>query len=180
MDENWLPVVGLEGFFEVSDLGRIRTVGRMVRFLDKRGAEQFRLKAPKIVATQKINSGYIVVHMSANRVRRARTVHSVVAEAFIGPRPKGLDVCHNNGDRLDNRAGNLRYDTRSNNQLDRIVHGTIYDSNTAAKLSVMAVQLIRDLNDGSTGYIKRMAEISGVTESTIRRVIRRKAWKYVG
>lgn len=178
-NEQWKPVAGLEGAFEVSDHGRIRSVDRMVRFVDKAGQEQHRLKRGKVIPAHKINSGYLVAHMSLDGRRVARTVHSIVAEAFIGPRPKGMDVCHNDGDRLNNRADNLRYDTRAGNHADRILHGTIYDGATAAKLSVLAVQLIRDLSDGTDAYIKRMAKAAGVTEKTVKRILRKELWKYV-
>lgn len=51
-------------------------------------------------------------------------VHHVVAEAFHGPRPDGMECCHNNGDNTDNRASNLRWDTPKANQHDKIAHGT--------------------------------------------------------
>jgi hypothetical protein len=44
--------------------------------------------------------------------------------AHVGPRPDGMQVCHNNGLRTDNRLSNLRYDTASGNMRDRILHGT--------------------------------------------------------
>lgn len=53
-----------------------------------------------------------------------RTVHSLVALAFIGPRPHGYEVCHNNGNPLDNRVDNLRYGTSADNKLDQVRHGT--------------------------------------------------------
>ncbi len=55
-------------------------------------------------------------------VRRHTKVHHLVAEAFIGPRPPGMVVCHNNGDPLDNRVENLRYDTQANNITDMHDH----------------------------------------------------------
>ena len=177
--ETWRPVVGLENFFEVSDMGRVRSTERSVRFVDKRGHERFRVKLSKAIAPQKINSGYLVAHMNADGNAYAKTIHSLVAAAFIGPRPKGFDVCHENGDRLDNRAVNLRYDTRTNNHLDRIAHGTIYDGATMAKLSLVAVRLIRELNDGTSEYITSMAKAAGVDTHTIRRILRRELWKYV-
>lgn len=54
--------------------------------------------------------------------RREYTVHALVALAFHGPRPPGMDVCHNNGDRFDNRADNLRYATRGENVREGIRH----------------------------------------------------------
>lgn len=56
-------------------------------------------------------------------VPTTKNVHQLVAEAFLGPRPEGMEVCHNNGQAHDNRAVNLRYDTHSNNQRDQVTHG---------------------------------------------------------
>lgn len=50
-------------------------------------------------------------------------------EAFVGPCPEGMEVCHNNGDCTDNRLENLRYDTKSANMLDRVRHGTHHNAN---------------------------------------------------
>ncbi len=55
-------------------------------------------------------------------VRRHRKVHHLVAAAFIGPRPEGMVICHNNGDPLDNRVENLRYDTQAANIEDMYAH----------------------------------------------------------
>ena len=52
------------------------------------------------------------------------TIHSLVLEAFVGPRPEGYVACHNNGIPTDNRAENLRWDTQANNNNDKITHGT--------------------------------------------------------
>lgn len=51
-------------------------------------------------------------------------VHLLVMAAFRGPKPAGMQACHNNGDRRDNRLENLRYDTPASNQADRKSHGT--------------------------------------------------------
>jgi len=68
--------------------------------------------------------GYASVTLSMHGVSKHRYVHHLVAAAFIGPRPDGLDICHNNGDIRDPRASNLRYDTRNANMRDSLKHGT--------------------------------------------------------
>lgn len=50
-------------------------------------------------------------------------VHTAVLLAFVGERPEGLEACHNNGIPSDNRLENLRWDTRSSNRRDTILHG---------------------------------------------------------
>jgi hypothetical protein len=60
--------------------------------------------------------------------RLAKTVHSLICEAFHGPRPEGLDCCHNDNSRDNNAATNLRWDTVSSNIKDAVRAGTMkYD-----------------------------------------------------
>lgn len=64
--------------------------------------------------------GHVEVRIAGKTV----AVHVLVAAAFHGPRPEGLEVCHNDGNPQNNVASNLRYDTMSGNMLDRVKHGT--------------------------------------------------------
>ncbi len=57
-------------------------------------------------------------------VKRMIKIHHLVLEAFVGPRPDGMEACHNNGDRFDNRPSNLRWGTRSSNRIDSYNHKT--------------------------------------------------------
>lgn len=56
--------------------------------------------------------------------QRTRLVHQVVAEAFHGPRPAGLETRHLDGDLLNNRSENLAYGTHGDNVADSVLHGT--------------------------------------------------------
>ena len=67
---------------------------------------------------------YVVLSLGRRGNYKNATVHSLIASAFIGPRPEGVDVMHKNGDRVDNRAENLAYGTRSENNHDKEKHGT--------------------------------------------------------
>lgn len=58
----------------------------------------------------------------AGRVKKK--VHSLVAEHFVGARPEGTDIRHLDGDKLNNAATNLAYGSRSENNLDQVMHGT--------------------------------------------------------
>ncbi|MDF2707066.1 MAG: hypothetical protein K0R62_2718 [Nonomuraea muscovyensis] len=111
--ERWLPVVGWEGLYEVSSQGRVRSL-----YSGTRSKTGF----PKPHCTSR--GQYMAVDLSRQGKRKTIAVHVLVAAAFIGPRPDGMDVCHNDGDSLNNRPENLRYGTRSENVLDEIAHGT--------------------------------------------------------
>jgi hypothetical protein len=115
VSEEWRPVVGLEGQYEVSSLGRVKSLPKMVF----RGRGPFMTKE-RIIGGRSRAAGYPVVHVGA----KCLYIHALVLEAFVGPRPSGLEACHNNGDRTDNRAENLRWDTPRANQMDRAKHGT--------------------------------------------------------
>lgn len=120
--EQWRPVVGFEGLYSVSDQGRVRSEPRFVARKDGR-------KQPipgRIKKAPVDGKGYprVALYGPAFPKGAHRTVHSLVMEAFIGPCPDGMEICHNDGDRLNARLSNLRYGTRSENHLDKRVHGT--------------------------------------------------------
>lgn len=104
----WRSVVNYEGIYEVSDQGQVRRVADLV------------------LMTQRINWRWPrwFVRLTKDGVRSVQSVHVLVAEAFLGPRPEGHEVCHNDGDRDNNCLTNLRYDTHSGNMLDAVSHGT--------------------------------------------------------
>jgi hypothetical protein len=122
MIEEWRAVLGYEGVYEVSDLGRVRSVAHVI--VRANGARQS--IAARLLATRGVGSrrAYLGVHLSHMGVKSDRGVHTLVAEAFIGPRPDGREVRHINGDGRDNRAENLAWGTHSENELDKVRHGT--------------------------------------------------------
>jgi len=109
--ERWLPVIGYEGLYDVSDWGRIRSLPRRTT----RGGLM------KLIADGK---GYWVVSLTREGKQRRFFVHRLVMEAFTGPLPEGMEIRHLDGDPGNNRLPNLRYGTHSENMQDTIRHGT--------------------------------------------------------
>lgn len=72
----------------------------------------------RMLKTRPIGSGYPAVVFTGQDRRETRYVHELVTGAFLGPRPKGLEVCHFDEDKANNRLENLRYDTRQQNARD--------------------------------------------------------------
>lgn len=119
MDEIWLPVVEYEGLYEVSNLGRVRS-------LDRIDVVSRRLKGR--VLKQALNSrGYLHVVL-CNVKPKTHLVHSLVAVSFIGPRPDGHDVCHGPAGKLDNSVENLSYGSRRKNSADDRNRDNVYSS----------------------------------------------------
>lgn len=124
--ERWLPVVGFEQFYEVSDHGRIRSLPRRTRV--RSGGT--RLLGSRILKPYPTSKGHLGVHLCGDGTRRRAKVHHLVLVAFVGSRPAGLLGLHNDGDFSNNCLSNLRWDTYSANNLDAVRHGTHY---TASK-----------------------------------------------
>lgn len=121
MSELWKPIPGYEDRYEISDQGNVRSRVFMQRYLLRNGLEAFRQTKPRIISQQVTNSGYALVHLHLNGHRQAKTVHTLVASAFISG--KGATVNHINGNKLDNRATNLEWATYSENHLHAVATG---------------------------------------------------------
>ena len=175
MDENWRPVVGLGGAYEVSDLGRVRGLAR----LDVMGR---RLHA-KILANARMGSTnrYVRIRLRADNRTLDVPVHHMVLEAFVGPRPTGADACHNDGDRWNNRLSNLRWDSHAGNQRDKIAHGTIArgSRNGYASLDERRVRFIKAMLVLGVGPTT-LSRAFGVAREHVQSIGRGKAWGWLG
>lgn len=176
MIEVWKPVPGYEGIYSVSDQGRVRSEERIVG--GPHGPRKWR---ERILEPKPSLNGYYKVSLRRGGNTVHRTIHSLVAETFIGPYPgEGYHVCHNDGNRTNNARGNLRYDTEANNHADTIKHGT---SNRGAKaqgvkLREEDIPVIRELRAGGQKYPEIAAQF-GVSAGAIQHVVERATWAWV-
>ena len=109
MKEIWKDVVGFEGRYEVSNLGNVRSLARVITYM-RNGKLQSRPVQPKLLTPIKARNGYLHVHLrGVNALNVLCTIHRLVAEAFV-PNPDNLpQVNHINENREDNRADNLEW-----------------------------------------------------------------------
>ena len=108
-------------------------------------------------------------------------VHQLIAMAFIGLVPDGMEVLHFDGDKANNRVSNLSYGTRLENHSDKIRHGTSGkgEQNAMSKLTKDDVLSIRArYKKGVYGYIRVAKEFS-VHSGTIQKIINREIWKHI-
>ena len=143
MSEVWRPVLRAEGAYEVSSTGRVRSVERLVRAVWKNGAKGQRRASGRILRPTFNPKGYAQYNIH----RRTRLGHHLVLEAFVGPRPAGLECRHLNGVRNDNRVENLAWGTAQQNADDVAAHGSrrFGETNPASRLSDADVVEIRQL-----------------------------------
>lgn len=124
--------------------------------------------------------GYIVVNLRNNGCTHSKLVHSLVCTAFIGQRPPGMHCCHNDGNRKNNEAGNLRWDTPQSNQADRIIHGTDLRGAQVgtSKLSEAQVRIIRsEISNGVA--LSKIGRRYGVSRTAILKIKMRHTWRHV-
>lgn len=125
-NEEWKPVVGFEESYEVSSLGRVRALPRVVPSRHACGQRR-KGKVLKLGKTG-LRDQYRNVFLSRDGKVKPRTVHSLVAEAFIGPRPERHQCNHKNGITDDNRPENLEWVTAKENHHHALDMGLIVRS----------------------------------------------------
>lgn len=105
-NEIWEPISGYEGLYEVSNLGRVKSLGKLLYNINK---NTYNFYAYERILRPSTNKGYLQVNLSKNGILKCFRVHKLVAMAYI-PNPNNyLQINHKNEIRNDNRAENLEW-----------------------------------------------------------------------
>ena len=166
MTEIWKDVPGYEGFYQVSDQGNVRSVTRVLTF--KTGQVQTYLSSR--LSPQLVKKKWLGVTLFKNNKQTRKGVHKLVAEVFLGPRPKGMCVRHKDGNVANNCLENLFYGKR---QYGAPVSGV---KNGQAKLNETQVRLLRTL---PRGYTLCLAKEWGVSQPTVSRARTGARWRHI-
>lgn len=159
-DDRWLPVVGFGGLYEVSTLGRIRS-----------------LRTGRINAAWPDDSGYPRIGLWNGSTQKKHRVHRLVAEAFHGDKRNALhcEVAHLDNDRTNCRADNLKWVSHVENHSHRRAHGThpSGENHPRSRLTERDVARIRTRYATST----QIAADYGVNYMTVREIWQGKRWR---
>jgi hypothetical protein len=170
MEEIWKPVLGYEGLYDVSNLGRVRSYrkkwqGEVCKY------PQF-IKKPKMTIY-----GYIHIRLSSKTESKWCSLHRVVLKAFTGPCPKGMQCCHKDNNKSNNSLDNLCWGTPSSNQSD---YGTqvMGEKHWNHKLFPLDILCIRELKrqGKSTESLEVLYKMS---KSNILRISKGDVWKHI-
>ena len=128
--------------------------------------------------------GYLKIGLGSGNQKRQHYVHKLVLEAFVGPRPDGMQCRHLDGNKLNNSLQNLRWGTSSENSSDARCHGTLSRGSrqSQAKLSESAVRDIRlrvKQSKPQSGVQGRLAREYGVCDAIISQIVHWKKWRHV-
>lgn len=168
MDEIWKPVYGFEGKYEVSNHGRLKNV--------QEGAGHVTGRILKVGLSL---AGY--AQYTLGKYGGRHTAHLLVMQAFVGPRPDGLEINHKNGIKTDNRLENLEYVSKSENclHLTRVLGERRGESHGNAKITEDDVREIRRLAVETTLTHAEIGARFDITNKNVGYIVRRQAWIHV-
>ena len=178
-DVIWLPIAGTSAPYEVSSVGEVRSLSRVIERTSQ--GKTFNQRMPgKTLRLQKNPNGYLYVPLYYNKLRpKLCTVHRLVAETFLGPFP-GMHVNHKDGDKLNNRFDNLEWVTQKDNNRHsvHVLGNSRGVSNGHAKLEESDVREIRTLIQGGLTDAE-IASNFPVSRGLIYHIRVGNAWKHL-
>jgi hypothetical protein len=179
-NEIWIPVLGFEDIYEVSDQGNVRSLDR-VSVSEKRSSQIIKGRALKPRVNKNRNS-QTTVCLWQNGKDFYIPISNIVLKAFVGMPEEGQEAAHNNGDATDNRLINLRWATHYDNIQDKTRHGTQPkgSKNGAAKLTEEDVSQIRSLYKRESYHdsnIKYLVQKFKVSRRTILGIVSGESWR---
>lgn len=175
--EIWKPVVGYEGLYEVSDQGRVRSLPRVVENKGRWKRCKSRVHGRMLDPTQD-DSGRLSVMLSRDGKARRYKVHRIVLNTFVGPRPPGMECRHfPDRDQKNNRLTNLSWGTHIENELDKVVHGTLMRGEYHASSKLTADDVGRIFALRESGFLQREigAQI-GICQSHVAAILAGRKW----
>jgi hypothetical protein len=164
-DEIWRDIPDLEGRYQVSNLGRARS-------LDRATIDKSHLTADVGLRGESLRCLQILTDIRRYACR-AECVGfcKLVLEAFIGPKPDGTEALHDDGNNKNSELTNLCWGTHAKNMQDRVKHGR----DVHAKLNPDKVAIIRTSGKSSD----ELAAEFDVDSRTVRRAKARSTWRHV-
>ena len=175
--ETWKPIPEYEGLYEVSDMGRVRSLDRVVKHA-RYGPQALK---GRILSLRTGGDGYLMVSLYKDGESKTTKVHKLVKNTFHGPNPEGLNVLHGKRGQKCNELSNLEFGTQKQNSgPDKVRDGTLArgEKNGRAKLTEVDVKMIK--HQLKAGWNQEdIAKIFGVTRQTISNIKCAKSWAHL-
>lgn len=169
MTEEWRAVSGYEGRYEVSNLGRVRSIAGK--------------RAGTILYQPQTPMGRYKAMLFDPVTRKTTTwlVHRLVLTAFVGPCPAGLIGCHNDGNHLNNVVENLRWGSPKSNTADMKKHGTAVfgERHPHSRFSEDEVRHLRYLKRAYDFPIRYLAKLMGCSYCAVHSALVGKTWAHI-
>jgi hypothetical protein len=175
--EIWKDINGYEGYYQVSNIGRVKSLARVIEY--RKGI--YGNKKEIILKTFKDGKGYLKYKLCKNGKEKSVISHRLVAIAFLHNLNQKPEVNHINGIKDDNRLENLEWCTSSENTIHALNQklkipqkGSEHGMSKLTEEKVLEIRLI-----GRTKTTKELGEIYNVHRTLISQVLLNKIWNHV-
>jgi len=174
--EIWKPIKGFEGYYEISNMGRVKSLERMV----PSGILGFHRKQNEIILKAAQDGyGYLFVCLHKNNLKKYKKIHQLIASAFVTGEKKGLQVNHKNGIRTDNSPENLEWITPKENTWHAIMilgKKRSKENHWKHKITATQVEEMRELyKTGKYSQIE-LAKRYGIHRGQLSKICNHKSW----
>lgn len=176
--EEWRDVIGYEGSYRVSDLGRVKSLTRIINGVH---GVRSRIKNGRILVLCKDVNGYSIVNLHLDGQRTMQRVHKLVLSAFDRCRPEGLECNHIDGVKTNNNLNNLEWVTRSENALHacRVLGKGVGELNAMSVLTEKQVTGIREKYKTGKFTQTDLGRIYSVSSKLIWQIVNRVNWRHI-
>ena len=177
--EQWRPVVGYEGLYEVSDHGRVRSVDRVHTRKNHNGVHRVHLKGKMLSQHQNSRTRYMQVSLCSQRTGRCVKckVQLLVLTAFVGPKGDAYGCRHLDGDHTNNCLVNLAWGTQSENEKDKLKTGTDNSGSKHALAKLTAEKVLAIRRDPRSSIA--IGDTYGVSRQCVRNIKARRRWAWL-
>lgn len=166
--EVWKNIPDYEGFYQVSNFGRVKSIKRII--IRKNGTKYF---CPEKLIKYVTNKGYKYLCLCKNGKVKRFGVHQLVLRAFVGVQEKGMEVRHLDNNPSNNKLENLAYGTKSDNMQDAVRCGSLSRCHT----NLTDEQVIAILSDNRR--ICEIAKFYNINNGTVVAIKQRKYFKHL-
>jgi predicted XRE-type DNA-binding protein len=177
--EEWKDIPGMEGYYQCSNIGRVKSLDKLVSWTSKKGMCCYRQRKGRILSPSKYR--YLQLHLSLDGKKIMAYVHRLVALTWIENPDNLREVDHINGNRYDNTVDNLRWVSPSTNMKSAYdnfqqKHG---EHSCKAKLTTNQMFEIRDLYKNKQLSQEAIGKIYGISQSQVGNITRGVRWKRI-
>jgi predicted XRE-type DNA-binding protein len=177
--EIFKDVKGYEGFYQVSNLGNVRSLERKVAHRKK---GYWQVLKERILKPGNNGKGYLYLTFRKEGEAKNQTIHRLVANAFLDNPENKRCVNHKDGNKLNNKVSNLEWNTHIENMQHAYKTGLrnqTGEKNHSTNLKDIEVCQIKDLLNSKRFYQREIGKFYGVTRATITGIARGKTWKHI-
>ena len=173
MEEIWKDIQGYEGFYQVSNLGKVKSLKRIVKH-NKGGNQNIK---EKILKQSLTGSGYLTIVLSKNGIKERFLTHRLVCQSFLNNDLTKRTVNHKDCNKLNNELTNLEWMTDSENQIHSLENGIKPKGSNHAN-SKLTEQNVIEIRNSTLSNID-LSKIYKVAHQTISQIRNRKRWKHI-